>query len=482
MVEIAVKYIGSVTGARRITGVADRLCRGCVIDSRAVEPDSIFVAFPGERVDGNDFAASAIEAGAAAVVLTREPDPALIRLAEDRDAALFMTDDPTEFLLRLAQGYRARLRCTVVGITGSIGKTTTKDIMAAALAKRFRVHATRGNYNSLIGLPLTILAAPKDTQVMVLEMGMNAPGEIARLTRCAQPTYSVITKIGTSHVGMLGGRENIARAKAEIVCGMPPSSENFEGHHSALVLNGEDDFTPFIIEHFAKPAGIDVVLAGMSADDDVSARNIQLDAAGLPTFDIMLENGSQYQTGLSIPGMPAVQNALFAAAVAHRMGVPQYEIDEAFHALTITAGRQQVRDCASGARVIDDSYNASPESMAAGLDLLANLSGASARIAVLGEMGELGDEAPRLHELTGAYAAAKHLDLLICVGGENARHIADAARLMGMPAERIFHIESTDRAIRRWAATFGPGDLVLVKGSRFVGLDRFAEEVCAHVG
>ncbi len=479
MVEIAVRYIGAVTGARAVTGVADRVCRGCVIDSRAVERDCIFVAFPGERVDGNDFAGRAIEAGAAAVVLTREPDRALVRSADDHEAAIFVAEDPTEFLLRLAQGYRARMRCTVVGVTGSIGKTTTKDILAAVLAKRFRVHATQGNYNSLIGMPLTILAAPKDTQIMVLEMGMNAPGEIARLTRCAQPTYAVITKIGTSHVGLLGGRENIARAKAEIIQGMPPSSQNFEGHHSALVLSGEDDFTPFIIENFAKPAGVEVVLAGMSADDDVSARAIELDDAGCASFDIMLENGSQYRTGLSIPGLPAVQNALFAAAVARRLGVPQFEIDQAFHELAITGRRQQVRACASGARVIDDSYNASPESMAAGLDLLVALPGASARSAVLGEMGEMGDEAPRLHELVGAYAAAKHLDLLVCVGGENARRIADAARLMGMPADRIFHVESAERACARWGGAFGPGDLVLVKGSNAVGLDRFAEEVCA---
>ena len=302
----------------------------------------------------------AIEAGAAAVVLTREPDRALVRSADDHEAAIFVAEDPTEFLLRLAQGYRARMRCTVVGVTGSIGKTTTKDILAAVLAKRFRVHATQGNYNSLIGMPLTILAAPKDTQIMVLEMGMNAPGEIARLTRCAQPTYAVITKIGTSHVGLLGGRENIARAKAEIIQGMPPSSQNFEGHHSALVLSGEDDFTPFIIENFAKPAGVEVVLAGMSADDDVSARAIELDDAGCASFDIMLENGSQYRTGLSIPGLPAVQNALFAAAVARRLGVPQFEIDQAFHELAITGRRQQVRACASGARVIDDSLQRQP--------------------------------------------------------------------------------------------------------------------------
>ena len=479
MVEIAVKYIEGVTGARGVTGVADRLCRGCVIDSRAVDEDAIFVAFPGERVDGNDFAAQAIDAGAAAVVMTREPDRALIRLADDHEAALFVTDDPEEFLLRLAQGYRARMRCTVVGVTGSIGKTTTKDILARLLAKRYRVHATRGNYNNLIGLPLTILAAPKDTQVMVLEMGMDGAGQIERLSRCAQPTYAIITKIGTSHIGMLGSRENIARAKAEIIAGMPASNVNFEGHHAALVLSGEDDFTPFIIERFARPAGIDVVLAGMNADDDVSARNISIDETGCASFDIMLENGSQYRTGLSIPGMPAVHNALLAVAVAHRLGVPQFEMDEVLHELAITDRRQQTRAAASGARIIDDSYNASPEAMAAGLDLLAGLKAAGSRIAVLGEMGELGDEAPRMHALVGAYAAAKKLDLLVCVGGEHAREMADAARLMGMGDDCIVHVPDAAAAVLRLRDALATGDVVLVKASRFMGLDRFVEEVCS---
>lgn len=479
MVEIAVKYIEGVTGARGVTGVADRVCRGCVIDSREVERDSIFVAFPGERVDGNDFAAQAIEAGAAAVVMTREPDRALRRLADDREAALFVTDDPEEFLLRLAQGYRARLRCTVVAVTGSIGKTTTKDITARVLSERYRVHVTSANHNNLIGMPLTILSAPKDTQVMVLEMGMDGFGQIERLSRCAQPTYSIITKIGTSHVGILGSRENIARAKAEVLAGMPSSDVNFEGHHSALFLSGEDDFTPFIIDSFARPAGVDVVLCGTSGDDDVSARGIELGDDGCATFDLMLENGSQFQTGLSIPGVPAALNALFAAAVARRMGVPQFEIDRAFHDLEITGHRQQVRRARSGGVVIDDSYNASPESMAAGLDMLARMDVAGSRIAVLGEMGDLGDEAPRLHALVGSYAAAKKLDLLVCVGGDNAAEMASAAVLMGMPASSVHRVDDVDRALSRWGSVIGATDAALVKGSHFVGLDRFCEGVVA---
>lgn len=478
MVEIAVKYLEEVTGARMVAGNRERVCRGCVIDSRNVHEDAIFVAFSGERVDGNAFAPQAIQAGAACVVLTTDASDDLLTLAREHDCAILTCEDPTEFLLRLAQGYRSRLRCTVIGVTGSIGKTTTKDVLAALLATRYRVHATRGNYNNLLGLPLTILSAPADTQVLVLEMGMDGLHQIERLTACAQPTFGIITKVGTSHIGMLGSRENIARAKAEITLGMPASAENFEGHHSALVLHGEDDFTPFIIENFARPAGIDVVLAGTSTDDDVYATHIELGEDGCPTFDITFEDGTSFKTRLAIPGAQSVPNALFAAAVAHRLGIPSFEINEAFGSLERTGGRAQVRRASNGARVIDDTYNASPESMAAGLDLLASLPCTGSRIAVLGEMGELGDEAARLHALTGAYAAAKKCNLLICVGDENAREMAAAARLMGMDDGDIQVVPSCDALIARYAHLFGERDLALVKGSRFVGLDRFVEEVC----
>ena len=478
MIEIAVRYLESVTGARPWTGNADRTCRGVVIDSREVGSDSIFVAFEGERVDGNEYAPQAIEAGAACVVLTREPSRELLRLADEHECAVFTTEDPTEFLLLLAQGYRARMRCTVVAVTGSIGKTTTKDVLKRLLETRYRVHATAGNYNNLIGLPLTILSAPRDTQIMILEMGMDGAGQIERLSRCAQPTYSIITKIGTSHIGMLGSRENIARAKAEVCAGMPASSENFEGHHSALILGGEDEFTPFIIENFAKPAGIDVVLCGTSTDDDVCASAIEVGEDGCPSFNLMFHNGSQFKTRLSIPGRQSVVNALYAAAVASMLGVPQFTIDEAFGDLSVTGRRQEVRSAACGARIIDDSYNASPESMAAGLDLLASLPCAGSRVAILGEMGELGDEGPRMHALVGAYAASKKLGLLVCVGGENAREMASAARMMGMDEDRVVVVPSCDKLIARYAGVLAPTDLALVKGSRFVGLDRFVEKVC----
>ena len=479
MIEIAVKYLEAVTGAKPVTGNADRVCRGVVIDSRAVAQDSIFVAFPGEKVNGNAFAPQAVEAGAACVVMTEEPSRALVRLADEHECALFTTDDPTVFLQRLAQGYRARMHATVVGITGSVGKTTTKELVRDLLAKRYRVHATEGNHNNEIGLPLTILAAPADTQILVLEMGMDAPGQISALTRVAQPTYGIITKIGTSHIGRLGSRENIARAKAEILEGMPPSAENFEGHHSRLFLSGEDDFTPFIIENYAKPRGIEVVLCGMSGDDDVSARDVELDAESRASFTLELADATQERVTLGITGAQAVPDALLACARARELGIPAYEIKEALAAARPAHMRQEQRVTPAGTRVIDDSYNASPDSMAAALDLLCSLPCEGDRVAVLGEIGELGEEGPRLHALVGAYTAAKKPDLLVCVGADNAQAMAEAARTMGMEPARIRVIPDAERCVRRLRGALGPQDLVLVKGSRFVGLDRFVEGVCS---
>ena len=474
MIEIAVNNLAAATGARTVTGEADRICRGCVIDSRQVEGGTIFVAFPGEKVDGNDFASRAIESGAGAVVMTREPDAELLSLAQEADCAILHTDDPEEFLLRLAHAYRLELGCLVIGITGSIGKTTTKDVLAAVLSKRYRVWATKGNYNNLIGMPLTVLAAPADTEVLVLEMGMNHFHEIERLSHSANPNLAIVTKIGTSHIGILGSRENIARAKSEIVGGMCAAGDLLP----LLVLGGEDDFTPFIRDTFAGPAGIDVMLAGVSDDDEVRAYDIRVDDEGRPVFTLDFGMGETIDTLLAIPGVQSVPNAVKAAAVAYRLGVTPEQIDAAFRGLTITGHRQEIKRAKSGARVIDDSYNASAESMAAGLDLLCSLSCAGSRMAILGEMGEMGDEAPRMHELVGAYAAAKKLDMLACVGGELAQRMAEAARMMGMDEDRIQVFSDYQQVLDRMGGALEEHDVVLVKGSRFVELDRFVEGVC----
>lgn len=481
MVKIAVDQLADATGARVVARGAHGVCRGCVIDSREVSEGNVFVAFPGERVDGNAFAPKAIDAGAGCVVMTVEPASDLIERARVAGCALMVADDPTEFLLRFAAWYRERLGALVVGITGSIGKTTTKDVMTALLSRSWRVHATKGNYNNLIGLPLTVLSAPADTQVMVLEMGMNHFHEIDRLSACARPNLAVITKVGTSHIGILGSRENIARAKSEIISGMAPFELGGVEHAPVLVLHGEDDFAAFIEETFARPSGIEVLRCGSSASDAVRAEGVELDECGYPHFTLTFEQGDSMAARVAVPGAQSVPNALFAVAVAGRLGVGSQAVVDALGSLSMTGRRVQVRHAASGARIVDDSYNASAESMAAGLDLVSMLPCKGSRIAILGEMGEMGDEAPRMHALVGSYVAAKKFSMLICVGGDLAREMASAARLMGMDDGDIQVVADTDRLIERFADLLDSSDLALVKGSRSVGLDRYVEEVCADV-
>ena len=435
-------------------------------DSRQIPPEALFLPIKGERFDAHDFIGKAIENGAAAVMSHREN--------EEYPVPTLYVENTSQALLDLAGGYRTMCGGKVVGVTGSVGKTTTKELLYAVLSQGFRAQKTEGNLNNEIGLPLTLMRMTRDTEVLVAEMGMNHFHEIERLSQSANPNLAIVSKIGTSHIGILGSRENIARAKAEIVQGMCAAGDFLP----LLVLGGEDDFTPFIRDTFAQPAGIDVMLAGVSDDDEVRARDVRVDDEGRPVFTLDFGQGETIDTMLAIPGVQSVPNAVKAAAVAYRLGVTPEQIDAAFRGLTITGHRQEIKRAKSGARVIDDSYNASAESMAAGLDLLCSLSCTGSRMAILGEMGEMGDEAPRMHELVGAYAAAKKLDMLACVGGELAQLMADAARMMGMDEDRIQVFSDYQQVLDRMGGALEKHDVVLVKGSRFVELDRFVEGVC----
>ena len=260
---------------------------------------------------------------------------------------------------------------------------------------------------------------------------------------------------------------------------VPSRSEaGVPGTAPVLVLSGEDDFTPFIRDEFALPAAVDVVLAGTGADDEVRASNIELDVEGHPSFDLLLASGESAHITLAVTGAQSVSNAVLAAALAERLGIDAATMEAAFKRLAITGRRQELRRAACGARVIDDTYNASPESTAAALDLLEMLPVSGRRIAVLGEIGELGEEGPRLHALVGSYAAAKKPDLLVCVGTACAEEMAAAARLMGMPARSVAIAGDTERATELVRQSLRSDDTLLVKGSRFLGLDRLVEEVC----
>lgn len=467
--------IAAATGAATVLAGTRPVEGETCVDSRAVGEGGLFVAFAGERVDGNRFLAAAARAGAACVVATAEPCAEALEAARETGCALLRAagDDGEEFLLRLAGAWRAaHPRWVVLGVTGSVGKTTTKELLAAGVGSQRRCHATAGNHNNLIGLPLTVLSAPEDAEVLVLELGMNHPGEIARLSRACAPALACVTNVGTSHIGILGSRENIARAKAEIVSGM-------RAHGAlapALALSSADDFTPLIADGFARPAGVDVLRVGAADTDDVRLVSVELDELGRAEVELACADGWRGSARLAMPGRAAASDLALALALVWRLGLDR---DVALAAMAGARGasmRLEVLDAPGGARVIDDSYNAAPASMASSLDVLASLPCAGRRVAVLGEMGELGDEAPRLHGYVGAYAAAR-ADLLVLVGGALADEMAEAARTMGLSEDALERFATVEDAARVMAPALGAGDVVLVKASRAAGLDAFVRGV-----
>lgn len=482
MFQSTVEEVLEATGAQLVAGDRAASVRGVVIDSRQVGEGTLFVCFPGERVDGNDFAGQAIQAGAGAVALTRPASDDLTSQAQAAGCALLRVagDDAEAFMLALAGAWRRKNPSwVVVAVTGSVGKTTTKDMLACALATRYRVHATKGNLNNLLGVPLTLLAASPEDQVVVCETGMNHAGELTRLSACALPTLAVITNVGTSHIGLLGSREGIARAKAEILSSMEPSTTSVAGVHPCLVMTSDNDFASFIQEGFAMPRGVDVAYVGASTGALVSSREVSLDGEGFASLTVAFADGQTLPARLTVPGPKVVADFLLALAVADRLGVDRAAAIEAIGQMPQTHMRLEVVAKPGRPRVIDDSYNASPSSMAAALDVLASMATEGRRVAVLGEMGELGDQSERLHGYVGAYAAAKDLDLLVLVGSDGARQMADAAFTMGFSEDKLERVDDVDAAVRVIAPILAPEDLVLVKASRSCGLDAFVREVLA---
>ena len=464
MICMSARNVVESTGATLLVEGKRPLAGEVEIDSRRVGEGSLFVAFAGEKVDGNSYIDAALDAGAAVVCASAEPAQATLEHARRVDATLLRAegDDCEEFLLRLAGAWRALHQdWTVVAVTGSVGKTTTKDMLRAGIATQRRVHATAGNHNNLIGLPMTILSAPKDVEVLVCECGMNHKGEIARLTRCCRPTIAVITNVGTSHIGLLGSRENIACAKAEIVEGMEAHGDI----RPTLILESGGDFTSFVSEKFARPKGIDVVCVGSHAGDILRAQDVSVGEESLPTATFVTQDGWKKTVTFSVPGRVAVSDALMAL--------------DAIATMPPTRMRLSVLRAVCGARIIDDSYNASPSSMAAALDVLSRMPTRGRRIAILGEIGELGQEEKRLHGYVGAYVAAKPMDLVVFVGRDAAREMAEAAKTMGLSEDAIELVESVEDVMKIIPPILKDTDTVLVKASRAAGLDAFVRGVVA---
>jgi len=452
---------------RRLTGgrllrTSGRPIRGAAVDSRLVGHGQIFVALPGERTDGHRFLADAAVAGAAALVVSR-PVPAEV-LDALGDVTVLAVPDGLIALGALAAGWRARFDPLVVGVTGSIAKTSTKEAIAAVMATSFRTLRNEGNQNNEVGLPLTLLRLGPDHRAAVLEMGMYASGEISDLARMARPRIGVVTAVQGVHLSRMGSLAAIERAKGELVEALPSDG--------VAVLNQDDRR----VRRMADRTAARVLTYGLSGDADVTADEVV--SAGFEGMRFTLRlpptrGGRPVRLPARIPGLGklSVHNALAAAAVGHAASVDPAKI---VHALASGWSAEHRGQLTRVGRVtlIDDAYNASPASVTAALDMLAGLPGR--RVAVLGEMLELGKGAVTGHRDVGTAAAAT-VDVLIVVGDGAAAGIAAGARAAGLDASRILEARDREAALDLLRARLRDGDVVLVKASRGVELDRLVD-------
>jgi UDP-N-acetylmuramoyl-tripeptide--D-alanyl-D-alanine ligase len=444
VIDKTASWIAEAAGGLLVAGDPDAPGpRRAVIDSRSVGPGDLFFGLPGAAADGGAFAEAALAAGAWGVVVGAahaERASATFAGTIPANAALIAAADPLAALQALARAWRRALGCPAIGVTGSTGKTSTKDILAALLRPHRRTHANRENLNTEIGMPLSLLEAEAGTEALVLEMAMRGEGQIAELVAIGEPDAGVIVNVGPVHLELLGTIERVAAAKAELIRDLPAGA-------TCVVPEGEE----LLAEHLRDD--LDTVTFGEGGDVQLVAfrdGHAHISARG---SDIHLE--------LPFSEPYNVQNTLAAVAAAQAIGVePSGAVDVRFSSL-----RGELVELGGGVTVVNDCYNANPMSMRAALDSLAEAP-AERRIAVLGWMAELGPDAERFHREIGEHAAARGIDLLIPVGDDAARLYADG---FGGEIERAGTPEEAGRALERIAR---PGDRILVKGSRSAGLER----------
>jgi UDP-N-acetylmuramoyl-tripeptide--D-alanyl-D-alanine ligase len=474
---VAAQMGGSVTA-----GDAAREFGNVSIDTRTMKAGDLYIGIRGERFDGAGFTDAAIEAGAAGVVVPRSRAPVLAHSAGGSTAArstgeggktgtgqpvVIEVDDTTEALQALAHGIRQASGTTVVAITGSAGKTTTKDVTSEFLEVRYRVVRNRGNFNNHIGLPLSLIELRQRPEMAVVELGMNHAGEISTLVRVAEPDVRVWTNVGEAHLGFFASLDAIADAKAEIL--------ERAGASTLLVANVDD---PRIAARIGAFRGRVVTFGIEAAAADVRASAVVDRGIDGTRARVTTRRGAVEMT-TPLLGRANLANILAATAVAEEFGVPLASLAARAAQLRPSAHRGEVIRLATGVTVIDDSYNANPTATRKALEVMAG-GDAARRVAVIGEMLELGERSVELHQIVGRAAASAGVNLLLAVGGAPAKALADAAIAAGIPAASVRYFETSDGAADAAAALVKTGDLVLVKGSRGVKTDRVVDRLKAE--
>ncbi len=432
-------------------------------DSREADADTLFIATRGERVDGHDYITSALEGGCRVVLCEYVP----VDIA-GRKAAFITVENSIDAFAYVARGYREGGKLTSVAITGSVGKTTTKELCAAVLSRSTRLYATKGNFNSVIGMPMSLLEVGEDCDTAIFEMGMSSRGEISHMTRTARSKIAMVTNIGSSHLEYLKTRENIALAKLEIAEGL------CDGGY--LLLNGDEPLLHKL--HKSRGKKYHTLYVGIEdKKSDFFADNIIVGCGGT-LFDLHYGKKTYLGLKINLVGRHFVYNASFAAAAAMLLGASESDIREGLLSYSPEGLRQNISQ-KNGVTVISDCYNAAPESMRAALDTLSALPVEGKRIAVLGDMRELGADSDKMHADIGRYLVSKGIDVLLTLGGSGAL-IAESAINCGMSPSLVFAQKDTDGVdslAAELSARLCKGDAVLFKASRALSLERVIDRL-----
>lgn len=455
MIPLSLDEILKASNGAVIQGSASEniIINNITTDSRKITENSLFVPIIGEVFDGHDFIMSSFEKGAVCALSSKEN-------IYENEKTVIKVEDTKKAFRDIAEYYIQKNKLPVVAITGSVGKTTTKDIIASVISQKYNVLKTEGNFNNEIGLPITAFKLEKENEAIVFEMGMNSFGEIHNLSKIAKPDIAVITNIGVSHIENLGSREGILKAKCEIF--------DYISKNGTAVLNSDDDML-ITLENMLKT---DIIWFGLKNKRDIFAKNIENQGLSGTNCTIVTKNG-EIDVKINVPGEHMVLNALAATAVGIKMGLSNEEIKKGIENFLPSKMRMSIIKAGNGISIINDTYNANPISMKAAIDVLASESGS--KVCVMGDMFELGDFAEKMHYDVGKYAAEKKIDRIICIG-EFSKNTYKGAVDYGHKNTFYFKTqkEFMESNLNEYIKT---GDIVLVKASRGMGLEKTVEKI-----
>ena len=456
MEKLKVSELVKATGGRLIQGDLKEEISGISTDSRKVKKGELFIVLKGPRYDGQDFIPEALEKGACGILVSKLP------ITCHPSPVTILAKDTLKALGQIAKYYREKFNLPVVAVTGSTGKTTTKDMIASILSLKLSVLKTEGNFNNEVGVPLTLFRLSKKHQVAVLELGMSALGEIERLTRISSPRMGVMTNVGEVHLQYLGNVQRVARAKAELVYAL--------GKDDVAILNMDDSY----VRDMKKGIKARIITYGIRGRAEVVAEGIENLREGGMRFTLrIMEEGLPLH--LRYLGYHNIYNALAAAAATHALGMKKEIIREGLSQLQPLAGRMKIMKI-RGLTILDDTYNASPKSFIAAIETLRDLSPKGKKILVAGDMLELGKRASLAHKETGVYVAHSGIDTLITCGNL-AGYIAQGAIGSGMEEERIITCRNKEEAGDRLSSLVKEGDIILIKGSRATGMEEIIQKL-----